>query len=519
MAWNKQGRFYVPTFAEGAKQKPKPSAPELAAIATTLNGRDITRGYVDANMLQQTQDAVLQARGADLRLYEEILRDDQVQATFQQRRLAVVSYAWEVTPGGDSALDKRAADSLREQLQSIRFDNITDKMLYGVFYGYAVGECLWARDGAQVALDAIVVRNRRRFGWRGDGELVLKTSTQPLGEPLPERKFWVYQTGADNDDEPYGLGLGHWLYWPTWFKRNGVKFWLIFLEKFGQPTALGKFPKAAKAGDISKLLGALDAIRTDAGIAVPEDMAVELIEAARSGTGDYTALYDRMDRAISKVTLGQTMTTDSGASRAQSETHMDVRQDLIKADADLVCESFNTSVARWLTEWNFPGAAVPRLSRRVEEAEDLNTVAERDSTLVTIGYKPTPQRVTETYGDGYEPVRPDTPVEPDTGDAAAAFAEPGDVAQDNDADQTLLDASGEQLASDWQRLLGERVEDLLALAEDSGDLVTFRERLDELARQAPPAALQQALLRSGFAAQLLGRLRGQLSAERMHDEG
>ena len=44
-------------------------------------------------------------------------------------------------------------------------------------------------------------------------------------------------------------------------------------------------------------------------------MTIELIEAARSGTADYEALYERMDKAIAKVVLSQTMTTEDGASR------------------------------------------------------------------------------------------------------------------------------------------------------------------------------------------------------------
>ena len=31
----------------------------------------------------------------------------------------------------------------------------------------------------------------------------------------------------------------------------------------------------------------------------------------------------------------------------------------MKADADLLSASFNATIAKWLTEWNFPGAAPP----------------------------------------------------------------------------------------------------------------------------------------------------------------
>ncbi|MFX5157705.1 DUF935 family protein, partial [Acinetobacter baumannii] len=93
-----------------------------------------------------------------------------------------------------------------------------------------------------------------------------------------------------------------------------------------------------------------------AGVIIPKGMEIELLEAARSGTGDYKTLHDTMDETIAKAILGQTMTTDNGSSKSQAEVHMEVRQDIVKADADLICESFNLGPVRWLTMFNFAGA-------------------------------------------------------------------------------------------------------------------------------------------------------------------
>jgi phage gp29-like protein len=58
---------------------------------------------------------------------------------------------------------------------------------------------------------------------------------------------------------------------------------------------------------------------------VPEGMMVELIEASRSGTADYSGFADHLDSAIAKVILSQTMTTDNGSSRSQAEVHSGVK--------------------------------------------------------------------------------------------------------------------------------------------------------------------------------------------------
>lgn len=377
--------------------------PELNEIATTGDGKDITRGFLDPLAIMQSTDSILLGRGGgDYKIYTEVLRDDQVAACFGQRRLAVVGKDWHIEAGGKSRKDKAAADYLKEQLQNVGWDKATNLMLYGVYYGFAVAEAMYAPDGNTIALADIKVRDRRRFGFDGLGRLRMKTPGSPKGELMPDRKFWAFSTGADHDDEPYGMGLGHWLYWPAFFKRNGLKYWLLFLEKFGQPTAKGTYGPNATPEERAKLLQALAAIATESGVSIPEGMKIELIEAARSGTADYVALYDRMDSAIAKVILGQTASTQGTPGKlGNDELQGDVRLDLIKADADLVCESFNRSVAKWLTEWNFPGAEPPRVYRKVAPDEDTAKRAERDSKVFALGYKPTLQYVQENYGDGW----------------------------------------------------------------------------------------------------------------------
>ncbi len=509
------GLIVSASFAESAAL----SAADPREIATTRDGRDVTRGYITALQQLQPQDTILQARGGgNYNLYRDVLRDWQVKSTLAQRQLAVVSKPWEVEPGGKRAKDKAAAAFLEEQLDRIGWDKVTGQMLYGVFYGHAIAEVLWGTDGSFVTIDKIKVRDRRRFVYDGAMNLRLQTSANTIpGEELPPRKFWNFCTGADHDDEPYGLGLAHWLYWPVFFKRNDIKFWLIFLEKFGQPTAVGKYPGNATPEEKTRLLSALGAIATESGIIVPDGMLVELLEAARSGTADYTALCDRMDQAIAKVVLGQTLTSEAVGGQYKADVQMDVRQDLVKADADLVCSSFNESVARWLTEWNFPGAAIPRVWRVVDEGEDLEKKSRVDKALHEMGYEPEDiGQINDTYGGRWQKKAAPTKLpaggsglpNTDGGQPGAEFAEPSAAEQAAIDDQQAIDAAAEAFAARYEDLLGPQINALIAFAEETGDLVTLRERLAELLKPVPAEALTQALVRGAFNAHLLGRTSG-----------
>jgi phage gp29-like protein len=375
--------------------------PETNEIATTRDGRDITRGYVDALPYLPPTDRILQLAGG-WRGYEELLRDDQVAATFMQRRLAVVRRPWDVEPGGERRMDRQAAELIRETLNRIDWDSVTDQVLYARFFGFAVAEVIWTVDSGNIRIDDIRVRDRSRFAFAPDGSLLLRTTSRPQGEPVPERKFWVAAVGSSHHDEPYGRGLAHQLYWPVWFKRQGARFWATFLEKFGAPTAVGRFGAGADATDRARLLEAVQAVQTDAGIILPEGMTIELLEASRGGTATYEQWMAYWDRAIAKIVLGQTMTTEDGSSRAQAQVHWDVREDFVAADADLVCESANRTWVRWLIDYAMPGAAYPRLYRQMEDPEDLRSRAERDQILASIGWKLKPDAVVRVYGDDYD---------------------------------------------------------------------------------------------------------------------
>ncbi len=389
-------------------------------VATIQDGRDITRGYLGPLLVPQ--DRLLNMRGDDLRVYENVLSEPQVQSVLQQRRLAITRCEWRVDPASEARVDKKAADLVKKQLDRVGWDNVTDKMHYGVFYGYAASEVIYERVDGQVGLGAIKVRNRRRFRFDKDAKLRLLTYQNMMpGELCDSPYFWHYATGADNDDEPYGLGLAHWLYWPTLFKRNGLKFWLTFLEKYGMPTAMGTYPANATAQEKANLLAATQAIRIDSGFIVPQGMAMELLKADRSGTADYKALQDNMDEAMAKVVLGQSMTSESRGGQYKSEVQHDVRQDLVKADADLICESFNLTVGRWLTAWNFSAAQPPKVYRVVEEPEDLNQMATRDKSIYSMGFKPSQKYIQDTYGGDWTPT--DTQPELQATPAGAALVE------------------------------------------------------------------------------------------------
>ncbi len=357
--------------------------------------------------LMRADDSTLATRGggAGLRIYDEIERDCHAYSVLQKRKMAVVSRPWFVEPASESRLDKKAADMVKENLAAIQFDRICVDLLDAILKGYSVGEIIWDVRGSEIRASDVMAREQKRFVFDVEYKPRLLTLENMLaGEELPERKFIVHRFGSKVGN-PYGLGLGTRLFWPVYFKRQGIQFWLTFCDKFGSPTAVGKYPQGTSEADQNLLIGSLQAIATDSAIAVPEGMDVKLLEAARSGTvNTYEQLCRYMDGEISKATLGETLSTElhGGGSLAASRTHNEVRLELVQADADLLTDTLAGSLVRWLVEYNYPGAGIPAVRRDVRPAEDLAIRSERDVRIQSLGFRPTLDYVQEVYGDGWE---------------------------------------------------------------------------------------------------------------------
>lgn len=365
---------FTETLPAPVVQRRNLPAEARSLIADARN--DITIPYFSGAM-QYTDDTLIQrGQGKGLKIYDEIERDTHAWAMVQKRKKTLISREWQVKPASDAQIDVEAADFVREIIDGLPFDRICEDLLDATLKGFAVSEIVWGRDGARIVPEHIVAHDQRRFVFDQDWRPRLLTwANMRDGEPLPDRKFLIHRHGVKGNN-PYGLGLGTRLFWPVLFKREGITFWLHFLEKFAGPTVIGSTPYGALTEEQTRFVQTLSQIRTSAAVAVPMGSDVKFLEAARSGTTSYLEFLTYWDKQISICVNGETLTTDIGnsGSRAASETHADMLQMLVDADADLLSDTLRSQLLTWIVDYNLPGAAPPSIWRE-RPADELAEAA------------------------------------------------------------------------------------------------------------------------------------------------
>jgi phage gp29-like protein len=250
----------------------------------------------------------------------------------------------------------------------------------------------------------------------------------------------------------------------VWFKRQGITFWLTFLDKFGSPTAIGKYPSGTQQPDQQKLLDALAAISQDAGVVIQEGMVIELLEATRGGQAGYEAMCRYMDEQIAYCILGEAEggKNSGGAVASAAITRNEVRLELVQFDADMLSAALNASVVKWISEYNVPGAKPPTIWRKIVAPEDIKLRAERDQILFNMGLRPNETYQAENYhGWSFPKVVNGTGV---------AFAE---AAQEVAPDDALAARLAIEAAPSWDAIL----EKLRGIVRDATSLESLRDDL------------------------------------------
>lgn len=468
---------------------------------TSLTEEIATRkGAIDfysLGMYLPNPDPVLKKQGKDITVYNELLTDAHLGGCVTSRKSGVLSLEWSIDRGKAKS---RQAKLIEDVFKALDLEHIISEILNAPLYGYQALEVIWENTGNYILPKSVIGKPQEWFVFGEDNELRLRTKNNHNGEPVPERKFLLVQYEATYKN-PYGFPSLSRCFWPITFKRGGMKFWVIFSEKYGMPFLIGKHPRGTAQQETDKLADALENMIQDAVAVIPDDSSVEIKEAGgKAASADiYSKLLEFCKAEVSIALLGQNLTTEvKGGSYAAAKSHMAVREDIIDADKKLVEKAFNTLI-RWIAELNFSADALPLFSMWEEEDVDKD-LAERDKTLVDAGVKFTKQYWIKAYG--FE--------EADIETQSNNIAEQREFTEKKDSpfpDQQALDDALDSITSEeLQKQMEGVLKPIIDLINDGNDYNDIMERLIETYPDMDTEAIEEMLSRAIFVSEMWGRI-------------
>jgi phage gp29-like protein len=468
-------------------------------------------------------DPVLMKMNEGPAILESILGDGHVTAVIQTRKLGTMSEPFDVSPGSikEQEPDQASVDlcnDLREDLWKLDVDNLISQILDAPLMGMVPIEIVWKADAGKLRIADLIPVPCRWFGFDNDNKpRFLSGNNMIMGEPLPEGKF-VFARHFPSYDNPYGIRLLSRCFWPAFFKRGGLKFWVQFVEKYASPFLHGKYQNPADADAMLSQLSNM--VQSAVGVS-PVGTEVNVVQGDGSASSDvYETFKTSMDSEISKIILGQTLTTEVGdkGTQALGTVHQTVLEAFRAADRKLIVKTFD-EIAWIYQQLNNSAASSPIFA--FQSAEDIKKdVADRDKVLSDMGTKFSIGYLNRRYGfeDGDIEAKPD-PVPPtpfggpagpegSPGKTPFAFAEGNPIADRKSfPDQVTLDHFIEGIPEGALRGIADDVVLPVVSMITSGD--SYEAILGKLAELYPAmnsTGFEEILARAIFVADVWGRL-------------
>lgn len=474
-----------------------------------------SRGLTPSRLASILEEAEQGNLIAQFELFEDMEeKDGHLASEMLKRRGAIKQLEWDIVPPASPyAAEKKAAKQLKELLAEVPdFDEIVFDVTDAIGKGYACLEIEWHQVDGWWLPKSVTHRPQSWFTiFRGFREEIRLRNGTFEGEPL--RPFgWITHTHKAKSGYLSRAGMFRVLVWPYLFKNYSVADLAEFLEIYGIPLRLGKYPPGSSKTDKLTLLRALSELGHNAAGIVPDGMTLEFHDAATGDPDAYKAMIDWCERTQSKVILGGTLTSQADgktSTNALGNVHNEVRKDLRDADAKQVAATLSRDLIFPIAVLNGFAANLrraPRLIFPVEETEDIETYAASLPALVKMGMRIPRKWAQERLGiPEPEPDETDlltavpTAIPPSDAAPPATAAATAQLAQPQDAPARQADRAARDIAPGTDAW----IERIRALVESADSLEAIRDGLLALAPDMTldqyTAAMQQALAAAALA--------------------
>lgn len=432
-------------------------------------------------------------------LYRDmVVGDSHIQAELNKRILAVLGDTFQVAAyNRNDEAEQAVADQVQQQLEDAHgwMDAMAHLLSSSSAYPVSLAEKVFAPVGSGYRLVKLVPVPHSLLDYRDRSLRVFETDAET---------GMVLHTSFEPEPERYIIHKGNLLTAPAYFggpMRSLVVWWLLksmdrtwwarFLDRYGSPFLVGKYDQADDATR-TILETAFSWATRIGGLVVSREAEVEIKEAAAASSGEaYRSFLEICNREISKLILGQTLSSDAqstGLGSGVANSQEAVRQDIRMFDAAMLASTVRRQLVAQILDANGVRTPAPSPKWGSISAAELQAMAALLASLKSTGL--------EIDDDAIEPLSDMVgfTLRRAQGVAATPFTAEAIIDADRDAAEKIIRGATAGVAQAFRA----RHADMVRAVQMSADPDQALDALVRLSRRHPASAVDQAL--AAFAA-------------------
>ncbi|MBO1856812.1 DUF935 domain-containing protein [Burkholderia cenocepacia] len=316
-------------------------------------------------------------------------RSPHIQAELGKRKRAITKLQWDVQPPRNPTKEEQNLTAFaREALLDLTcLEDLLFDCLDAIANGFAALELEWMRLGGAWIIE--------KYHWRSQSWFQLDQATRMhihLRDGTPDgsrlRPFgWILHRHKAVSGYTARQGLMRVLIWPYLIEQYATWDFAEFLDIYGMPLRVGKFPNKATTEERNTLWRALVGIGHNAAAMIPDSMSIEFEKAMDKAESPFVAAQSWAERAESKAILGQTMSAEahgSGLGSGNAKLHGEVRTDIRDADTKVLNATITEQVIYPYLALNMGFSDIrrcPRFVLDISEAEDIAVLSKSFASL------------------------------------------------------------------------------------------------------------------------------------------
>ncbi len=356
--------------------------PEAGTQAGARAAQNCALNYSSVNTLDPSRLAAAFAQAdtgwiADQAALFELVeeQDPHIYAELGKRRRSVTGLGWQLELREDadqSELDR--CTELADMLRNIpRFEDAQYDLTDAIGKGFAALEIEWQFGEAWLPKLLNWVP-QRMFGIdRTSGDLMLLKN----GIPEALRKHgWIVHEHRAKSGYIEQAALFRVLAWTYAYKAYNMRDMQRFLEVYGMPLRLGKFPAGIAKEQRDELLKAVRNLGSDGAGVVPNTMQIEFVQATNKGNvTDFMSAIEYWEKKQSMAILGGTLTSQADgktSTNALGVIHDKVRREIMLHDVRQIEPTLTSQLVRPIALFNgmFANDRLPKFVYDTAESVD-----------------------------------------------------------------------------------------------------------------------------------------------------